>query len=94
MNILHAHTLSGDNDGDVIPFAFVGDKTFPFRHDLLWPYLRSRHGWDLTDYDKIYNYCPSRARWIIENPFAILAQRFHVNRGRSILSPDVVNLVW
>ena len=50
----------------LLPYVFIGDAAFPLKIYMLKPYL------------DIFNYCPSRARWIIVNVFGILAKKFQI----------------
>ena len=54
------------------PTFLLGDDIFPLKKWLIKPYL----GISLSEEQKIYHYCLSRARRIIENAFGILAARW------------------
>ena len=60
------------HDDRAIHYFFVGDDAFPLESWLMKPYpMRS-----LTPAQRIFNYCLSRARRIVENGFGILAHRW------------------
>ena len=66
----HSATL-----GEVL-YILVGDEAFPFQSWLLRPYL----GQGIPEEQRIFNYKLSRARWVIENAFGILAPSWRVFR--------------
>ena len=51
----------------------VGDEIFPLKTWLMRPYPGQ-----LTGEQKVYNYCQSRTRKVIENAFGILSTRFRI----------------
>ena len=54
----------GDDDGDAVPYVFVGDEAFPMKTYLLRPYPGQQLD---ADYKKVFNYRLSRCRGVIEN---------------------------
>lgn len=49
--------------------VIIGDDDFPLSQNLLKPFTRR----NLTVTERICNYRSSRARWVVENAFGILA---------------------
>ena len=72
-----------------IPYFFVGDAAFPLRTDLLCPFP----GRFLPENRRIFNYCLSRARCIIENAFGIIATKFRIFRRAVVAEPEKVTKV-
>lgn len=59
-------------NGEPVPFVFIGDEAFPLSKNLRRPYLR-----DQLDVSKrTFNYRLSRARRIIEATFGVLHKEF------------------
>ena len=58
---------------DPLPYFIVGDEIFPLKTWLMRPYPGQ-----LMEEQKIYNYCHSRVRRVIENAFGILCTRFRI----------------
>ena len=54
-------------------YVFIGDEVYALSSNFLRPFNQK----ELTDECRIYNYCLSRARRVVENTFGILASRFH-----------------
>ena len=69
-----------------MPYVFVGDAAFPLRSYMLRPYP----GRFLPEDLQIFNYCLSRARWIIENTYGIMTTKFSIFRRPIIAHPDEV----
>ena len=70
LNIPKEAQLPGTDQ--TFPFVIVVDDAFPLKDYILKPYSRN----DLTPEKRIFNYCLSRARRVVENAFGILANRF------------------
>ena len=62
------------NDGRKLPYVIVGDDAFPLKNYLIKPYPHQH----LSREKRIFNYRLSRAQRVVENTFAILANRFRV----------------
>ena len=60
------------HDNEDTPYFFIGDDTFPLRQHMLKPYS-TRY---LDNEQLVFNYQLSRARWVVENLFGIMASRF------------------
>ncbi|KYQ59874.1 Putative nuclease HARBI1 [Trachymyrmex zeteki] len=76
-------------DGRILPFCLMRDKTFPLKSYLLRSYPRI----GLTLMDDIFNYRLSCARRIIENTFGILASQWRVFRKPIIAQPETAKLI-
>jgi len=63
------------NTDIVVPFSIVGDEGFPLKSYLMRPYARRNLQ---GNEQRVFNYRLSRARWIIENAFGILAARWRI----------------
>ena len=75
----------------MMPYMLIGDEAYPLRPDLMKPYPFR----NLNTNQRIYNYCLSRARRVVENAFGILANCFRVFRTTLCLDPDkVVSIVF
>ena len=63
-----------------LPYFLLGNDIFPLKKWLIKPYpgIKSYLDRNLSEEPKIYNYCLSRARRVIENAFAILAVRWRI----------------
>ncbi|XP_071056018.1 putative nuclease HARBI1 [Onthophagus taurus] len=73
------------NFPEKVPYVFIADDAFPLKeHIIMKPYSRRA----LTLEEDICNYRISRARWIVENVFGILASRFRVLLTTINLSPE------
>ncbi|XP_016412021.1 uncharacterized protein LOC107743354 [Sinocyclocheilus rhinocerous] len=70
----------------MMPYMFVGDETYPLRHDLMkpYPFRQMEHS------QRVLNYRLSRARRVVENALGILANRLRVFRSTICLNPDKV----
>ena len=62
------------NDDRNMPYFLIGDDAFGLKSTMMKPYSRR----NLTQEERIYNYRLSWARRVVENAFAILAQRFAI----------------
>ncbi|XP_026326845.1 uncharacterized protein LOC113235380 isoform X2 [Hyposmocoma kahamanoa] len=61
-------------DGEPMPFVFVGDEAFPLMENFMRPYPRDR----LNSEKRVFNYRLSRARRIVEATFGVLARKWYV----------------
>ncbi|XP_041359864.1 uncharacterized protein LOC121376099 [Gigantopelta aegis] len=84
INFPDPNSLPND-DGDT-PYFILADDAFAPRTHLMKPY--SMKG--LTRKERIYNYCISRGRRVVENAFGILAQSFQVLLTTMQRCPEVV----
>jgi len=78
-------------NGDPLPYVFVGDEAFPLKPYLLRPYSRNSLG--DNEPNKIFNYRLSRARRVVENAFGILAARWRCFRGHIEVQPEFVDKI-
>ena len=73
-----------------IHYHMVGDDAFPLSTNIMKPYPQR----NLDMPKRILNYCLSRARWVVENAFGILANRFQVFLTTiNLKDHQVVNLI-
>ena len=69
-----------------LPHSFVADDAFALKTNLMKPYPQKS-----VDAEKrVYNYCHSRARRIVENLFGKVANRWRVFRGVIQLAPSSI----
>ena len=74
------------NSEEPLPFIIVGDEAFPLNRYLLRPYPGVSA---LNDEgEQIYFYRLLGARWVVENAFGILTQKFRLFYGWIQLSPE------
>jgi hypothetical protein len=73
----------------ILPHVFVGDEAFPLMRNMMRPYP----GKKLGSADRIFNYRLSRARFIVENAFGILASRFRVYHRTMEQRPENVDKI-
>jgi len=78
-------------NGEPLPYVFVGDDAFPLKSYLLRPY--SRNSLRDNEHNKIFNYRLSRARRVVENAFGILAARWRCFRGHLEIQPELVDKI-
>ena len=78
-----------DDLGLPIPYFFVADQAFQLTTYMLGPYP----GTYLPLNQRIFNYCLSRARRVIENTFGILATKFGVFQRPFVAKPDKVTKI-
>ncbi|XP_068236897.1 uncharacterized protein [Palaemon carinicauda] len=77
------------NDGQPVPYHFVGDDAFALRTWMMKPF--SHRSQILRE--RIYSYRLSRARRVMENAFEILCQRFRCFFTTMQQNPDTINLI-
>ncbi|XP_049291711.1 uncharacterized protein LOC125768306 [Anopheles funestus] len=70
-----------------LPYVFIGDEAFALRTNFLKPFNKRQ----LNYPRRVFNYCLSRARRVVENVFGILASRFRIFHS-TILLKDVDNI--
>ncbi|KYN10272.1 Putative nuclease HARBI1 [Trachymyrmex cornetzi] len=76
--------------GPLLPYCLVRDEAFPLKPYLLRPYPRGDKK-TLNADRHVYNYRLSRARWIIENVFRILASQWRIYRKPIIASVNTTS---
>ncbi|XP_011706166.1 PREDICTED: uncharacterized protein LOC105461366, partial [Wasmannia auropunctata] len=69
-------------NGPLLPYVLVGDEAFALNQYMMRPYSRCGR---LTLQKKIFNYCLSRARRVVESSFGIMVARWRIYR-RPIIS--------
>lgn len=75
VNLPEPRRLPGDENGDPMPFVFVGDEAFPLKPYLMRPYP----GRQLDNARrKVFNYRLSRCRRVVENTFGIMTQQWRI----------------
>ena len=67
-----------------MPYIIVGDEVFPLKKNILRPYPGKKLTW-VNVHIRL-----SRARWVTENSFGILAARWRIFRRPIIAHPDNV----
>jgi len=67
------------------PHVFVVDEAFPMRKNLTRPFP----GGNLPRERRIFNYCLSRARLVVENTFGIISSQWRMYRRAIKLQPEV-----
>ena len=72
------------NDTEDTPFFFIGDDAFPLRQHMLKPFSATY----LESEQLVFNYRLSRARWVVENLFGILATRFRCLLNTLEVTPE------
>eukprot|EP00795_Rhopilema_esculentum_P003867 gene3867-15163_t len=75
----------------ISPYVFVCDEAFQLKENMMRPYPRNnfKHGSELSDEKKVYNYRHSQARRISENAFGILSVRWRVVQLKPIQKNSV-----
>ncbi|KAH9635563.1 hypothetical protein HF086_003177 [Spodoptera exigua] len=68
------HNLPNDENGNPMPFVFVGDEAFAVSNHVMRPYPDR----NLSPKQRIFNYRLSRARRIVENAFGILSNKWAI----------------
>ena len=79
LNIPQPELIPGNNVP--FPYVFGADEAFPLKTFIMKPFARR----GLIQMERIFNYRLSRARRIVENAFGILASRFRVFRGPTMM---------
>lgn len=72
-----------------VSHMIIADEAFPLRDDIMKPFPMR----NLTREQRIFNYCLSRARKVVENAFGILANRFGVFQKPISLNPANVEML-
>lgn len=72
LNLPQAESLT--ENGERVPFVFIGDEAFPLSYNLMRPYPRDQ----LDQSKQIFNYRLSRARRIVEATFGVLKRKWYV----------------
>ncbi|CAG4974181.1 unnamed protein product [Colias eurytheme] len=72
-----------------VPYVLVADDAFALSKYLMKPYPYSNQPID----KRVYNYCLSRARRMVESVFSIMASRFRILRKPIELCPEKVQSV-
>ncbi|XP_034006688.1 protein ANTAGONIST OF LIKE HETEROCHROMATIN PROTEIN 1-like [Trematomus bernacchii] len=80
--------IPGAEQLGLLPHVFVGDEAFPLLDNLLRPFP-GRH---LTRERRMFNYCLSRARLVVECAFGILSSQWRMFRRVITTSPEVTEL--
>ncbi|CAM4571098.1 unnamed protein product [Leuciscus chuanchicus] len=80
------HPLPGAEDRGPQPHVFVADEAFPLRRNL----MRAFPGRTLPPERRVFNYCLSRARLVVENAFGILSSQWRMYRHLIEVHPEVV----
>ncbi|KAL2092787.1 hypothetical protein ACEWY4_012585 [Coilia grayii] len=75
--------IPGSEQRGPMPFVFVGDEAFPLRRNLMRPFP-GRH---VPGVQRVYNYCLSRARLVVECAFGILSSQWRMYRRVMGVSP-------
>ena len=57
-----------------LPFVILGDEAYPLLSYLMRPYPRRQ----LTESQRLFNYCLSRGRRVVESAFGILAGKWRI----------------
>ena len=70
IGVLDAEPVPGDERD--MPYSIVADDAFVLRTWLMKPFS----GRNQNDLQRVFNYRLSRARWVMENAFGTLANRF------------------
>ena len=81
-----------EGDSLPVPYVFVGDDAFAMTENLMKSYSEA-HG-QLNNDQRVYNYCLSRARRVVENAFGILSSRFGVFQKPILLCPEKAQVVY
>ncbi|KAK0133604.1 Protein ALP1-like [Merluccius polli] len=80
--------VSGAEQRGPLPYVFVGDEAFPLMTNLLRPFPGRNH----PPMKRVFNYCLSRARLVVECAFGILASRWRMYRRMIATSPQVAEV--
>lgn len=76
-------------DGEPVPFVFIGDEAFPLSYNLMRPYPRDQ----LNASKRIFNYRLSRARRIVEATFGVLKRKWYVYHREFECQVDTVDKI-
>jgi len=72
-----------------LPFVILGDGAYPLLSYLMRPYPRRQ----LTESRRLFNYCLSRGRRVVESAFGILAGEWRILNKPIETSPDMADRI-
>ena len=73
-----------------VPYVILADDAFPLQENIMKPYPFKNN----DVFCRVFNYCLSRARRIVESAFGMLATRFRVLMKPIHLNPHKAQLVF
>jgi len=72
-----------------LPFVILGDEAYPLLSYLLRPYLRRQ----LTESRRLFNYCLSRGRRVVESAFGIFTGKWRILNKPIETSPNMADRI-